>query len=1112
MNWTGKQRRIAKVSRRRRQFILGLETLENRFLMAGLTAGNLVVERIGDGATTLGSAAAPISVLELTTAGSAVQTLTSEFTGSTLQTDSGSATSNGYMGLLGQYLAVPGYNSAVGTASVAGTNSKVGQVLDLSTGNVVKRALFPTGGPSASPPSPYSGNNFRSVIPISADRFYASGTSSGTPNTGGVWYYDGSGFTQISSTATGQLTNTRNIEIYNGQLYVSSSSGTFLGISSIGSGLPTTSNQNPTLQINTGTGSSPYGFVLFDTDNNGSVDRAYIADDRTTDVAGGLQRWDLVSGAWSRVYSKRFNTTNGQLSDATSGVVAIRGLSGTYNPTTQTVTLYATTTETSNNKLVSVIDTGTAPTTFTKLADAGTNFVFRGIDLYPATSDTTPPTVLSIEDGDSDNSVVTGEKLTYTVTFSEDIDSSTVTSADFDNAGTSTISIGNISETSPGVFSVEVTPTTAGTLILRIPIGAVIKDVAGNDLVVPVQDDTTVNVVAADTTPPTVLSIDDGDSDNIIKVGAVLNYVVSFSEDIQESTVAAADFTNNGTASIQIGTITETSPGIFSVPVTASSSGTLVLRIAGVISDLAGNNLVVPVDDDTSITVDGTSPQLLSITDNTSGATSPQGLPVTFTLTFDEDIDATSLSSSDFDNAGTSSITIGLVNESSPGVVSVVVTPTSAGTMILRIPTGATIDDVAGNRLTPPVQDDTTIAVTPVTELGPGDIAVIGYNTNGTPDSFTIVIMRDLVAGTRFFVNDNEVSSDGGTSFTDLNEGEASFTVKAGQTISAGTVITLPWGTSAVSDSRYDWSTTSGFGLGNNNEEVYLYVAPSITSLVPSTFIYGTAIGTSTSSRPNGLTAGDSFIKPTGTASRYKITGANYEGLPSAVRASIGNTASNWENVIPGAASDWTFRFGVAFTTATVNPGSTFTKPNQRSQVSSLRVQFNTAVTLQAGAFSLENIGLLTSSSSFIPQSQIVVTPSSGSASLFTITFDAGSGANGSNLNGVIKRAGGAAAVATGNSLADGNYILRIDSTKVRGENVPLIGDNAFGDVAVDRFFRMFGDSDGDGDVDGTDVNAFRLAQSAYSASMDWDGNGSVTAGTDTTNFTANRNKRRRSF
>lgn len=1112
MIWTRNRRCIAKVSRRKRHLLLGLETLENRLLMAGLNAGNLVVERIGDGTATLGSAAAPVAVLELTPAGSTVQTLTSEFAGSNLQTDSGSATSNGYLGLLGQYLAVPGYNSAVGTASVAGLNTKVGQVLDLSTGTVVKRTVFPTGGASATPPSPYAGNNFRSIIPVGVDKFYASGTSSGTPNTGGVWYHDGSNFTQISSTATGQLTNTRNIEIYNGQLYVSSSSSTFLGISSIGSGLPTTGNQNATLQINTGAGSSPYGFVLFDTDSNGIVDRAYIADDRTTDVAGGLQRWDFTGGAWSRVYSKRFNTNNGQLSDAVSGVVAIRGLSGSYNPTTQTVTLYATTTETSNNKLVSVVDTGSVPTTFTKLADAGTNYVFRGLDLYPAASDTTPPTVLSIDDGDTDNSVVTGEKLTYTVTFSEDIDSSTVTSADFDNAGTSTISVGNITETSPGVFSVEVTPSTAGTLILRIPTGAVIKDVSGNNLVVPIQDDTTVNVASADTTPPTVLSIDDGDSDNIVKVGTVLNFVVSFSEDIQESTLTATDFTNNGSASIQIGTITETSPGIFSIPVTASSAGSLVLRITGVISDLAGNNLVVPVDDDTTVTVDGTPPQLLSITDNTTGATAPQGLPITFTLTFNEDIAANSLSSSDFDNAGTSSITIGSINESSPGVVSIVVTPTSAGTLILRIPTGATIDDVAGNRLTPPVQDDTTISISAVTELGPGDIAVIGYNTNGTPDTFTIVVMRDLLAGTRFFVNDNEVSSDGGTSFTDLNEGEASFTVKAGQTIAAGTVITLPWGATAVSESKYDWSTTSGFGLGNNNEEIYIYVAPLITSLTPTTFIYGTAIGTSSSSRPSGLVADDSFIKPTGTASRYKITGAVYEGLPSAVRASIGNTTGNWENVIPGSTSDWTFRFGVAFTAGTVNPGSLFANPNQRSQVTSLRVQFNTAVTLQAGAFSLENIGLLTASSSFIPQSQIVVTPSSGSSSVFTITFDAGSGVNGSALNGVIKRAGGAAAVAAGNSLADGNYVLRIDASKVRGENVSLIGDNAFGDVAVDRFFRMFGDADGDGDVDGIDINAFRLAQSAYSAAMDWDGNGSVTAGTDTTNFTANRNKRRRSF
>ncbi|MBJ7285898.1 MAG: hypothetical protein JHD00_12450, partial [Akkermansiaceae bacterium] len=72
--------------------------------------------------------------------------------------------------------------------------------------------------------------------------------------------------------------------------------------------------------------------------------------------------------------------------------------------------------------------------------------------------------------------------------------------------------------------------------------------------------------------------------------------------------------------------------------------------------------------------------------------------------------------------------------------------------------------------------------------LNTGDIAVIGYNTQGTPDSFTILTMAELPAGTVFFVNDNEIATAGGGTFTELNEVEASFTVKAGQTISAGTV------------------------------------------------------------------------------------------------------------------------------------------------------------------------------------------------------------------------------------------------------------------------------------------------------------------------------------
>ena len=168
-------------------------------------------------------------------------------------------------------------------------------------------------------------------------------------------------------------------------------------------------------------------------------------------------------------------------------------------------------------------------------------------------------------------------------------------------------------------------------------------------------------------------------------------------------------------------------------------------------------------------------------------------------------------------------------------------------------------------------------------------------------------MVKDLGPGTSFFVNDNEIAADGGTSFTDLGEGEASFTVKAGQAIAAGTVLNLPWGATAVSETQYDWSSTSGFGLGNNNEEIYVYTAGAITDTTPTVFIFGADIGTSTSARPSGLTASSTFISPSGTAARYKLTTATYSGTAATLLSAIGNTASNWEATAPAATTDWTF-------------------------------------------------------------------------------------------------------------------------------------------------------------------------------------------------------------
>ena len=103
---------------------------------------------------------------------------------------------------------------------------------------------------------------------------------------------------------------------------------------------------------------------------------------------------------------------------------------------------------------------------------------------------------------------------------------------------------------------------------------------------------------------------------------------------------------------------------------------------------------------------------------------------------------------------------------------------------------------------------------------------MIGYNTQGTPDSLTDrLILKNLNPGTKFFISDNEIAAADGTTFSDVAEVEATFTVKSGQSIPAGTVLTLPWGTATVTDLRYDWTGFSSGGFGTANDEIYIFTA-----------------------------------------------------------------------------------------------------------------------------------------------------------------------------------------------------------------------------------------------------------------------------------------------
>jgi hypothetical protein len=121
------------------------------------------------------------------------------------------------------------------------------------------------------------------------------------------------------------------------------------------------------------------------------------------------------------------------------------------------------------------------------------------VTLSTSLADTTAPTLASsnIVDDKSGGSVNPGQLVTYTVTFSEDMDASTVSASDFGNAGSASVTIGTVTEPSPGVFTVPVTATGAGTLQLKVNVGAVLNDAVGNalDTTPAILDDTTITIV-----------------------------------------------------------------------------------------------------------------------------------------------------------------------------------------------------------------------------------------------------------------------------------------------------------------------------------------------------------------------------------------------------------------------------------------------------------------------------------------------------------------------------------------------------------------------------------------------------------------------------------------
>jgi len=326
------------------------------------------VVRVGDGTSALSSAATPVFIEERGLDGALLGTVALPVAAAGGQLPfalSGSADSEGGLALAadGHSLALAGYAAVPGLASVASTTAAAFPrvVARVDAANQVDTSTVVTGA--------FNANNVRGAVSADGSGFWVAGAGGAT---GGVWYAPWGQAAAIQVLAS--PTSVRWPAIMAGQLYASASSGNFVSVLAVGSGLVVTpgllATSLPGLPVSGS--SSPFGYVFLDLDGLPGPELLYVADDRTAAKGGGVQRWRAGEGGW--VLSATLNV----------GVtpVGFRGLTG-FAAGGKAV-LLATTADAATNRLVLFRDDGlSSPASGAVIGSSPVGTLYRGVALSP---------------------------------------------------------------------------------------------------------------------------------------------------------------------------------------------------------------------------------------------------------------------------------------------------------------------------------------------------------------------------------------------------------------------------------------------------------------------------------------------------------------------------------------------------------------------------------------------------------------------------------------------------------------------------------------------------------------------------------------------------------
>ncbi len=341
-----------------------------------LTPGDVVVERDGTGTEALpaGGAAVPVFLDEFEAGGAHVAELalpTSKSGSNFPLVDSGGASSDGLITLSGNQACVlmAGYDAPLGlekvTESKAKEDPRVVAVIngkgEINTTTALENAD--------------NENNARSATSQECTKLWIGGN--GTKTTGGVVYATVGAKKSEGVQLDESITNLRQVEVVDGQLYVSGNpeKAGHTTIAKVGSGLPTTSKQTITNLPFETSPEEPYAYSMLTLGPGAEPDTIYVAEDKENGRQA-VVKYGLSAGKWVEHGSVEIPYVTGVTANDVNGLVTIYATSSGSN--SKTGTLYRFQDYSGLNGTLSAVPA--------EIAKAPANEAWRGVAFAPGTT------------------------------------------------------------------------------------------------------------------------------------------------------------------------------------------------------------------------------------------------------------------------------------------------------------------------------------------------------------------------------------------------------------------------------------------------------------------------------------------------------------------------------------------------------------------------------------------------------------------------------------------------------------------------------------------------------------------------------------------------------